>query len=778
MPGNCMSQQDKRDISLYDSDNLSVWWRYAVITVMLIGFAILGFVTSLSYENAPPIPDKVIDNKNNILFIKENILQGQSTFLKHNLMEHGTLWGHGAYLGPDYTAEYLHQEALSIIDSLAKKKSGKPFAELSQEQQFGIKEQTALLLKKNRFDFNNNILVYTPEEVEAFSKALIYWKNYFTQGEAPGLPKNYIKNPDELKDLIIFFSWASWVAVTNRPNENYSYTNNFPYDPLIGNFPSTDAYFWSAMSLIFMLGAIGLMLFLFGRFDFLGWSPNRKPRHVHETHLDTSPLSRGQLATMPYFVVVGILFLLQALFGGLIAHYRVEGNNFFGLPIVDWIAYNLSRTWHLQLAIFWIATAWLGGGLFIAPMLSGKEPKNQKLGIQLLFLALVVVVFGSLTGEFLSAKGVLPGETWFWLGNQGSEYLDLGRFWQYLLIAGFFFWLWLLFRALRPAFSNPRLKEFSILFFLAAAAIPIFYVPAVFYHHQTNFTVIDTWRFWIIHLWVEGFFEVFATVLTATIFVHMNVTKLITAKRVIYLDIILYLGAGVVGTGHHWYFTGQTSVNMALSACFSAMEVVPLTLLTLDAWDFIRISHVCCEECGRFLAARQKWTIYYLISVGVWNFIGAGIFGFLINLPIISYFEVGTNLTQNHSHAAMFGVFGMLALAVTMFCMRAMQTEEIWEKTKNLVKVGFWGLNIGMGLMVVLDLFPSGILQLWDSLENGYWHARHLNFIMSGFFHTLEWVRLGADAVFIIVGVIPTVSAIFITYIHGRKRGEGKLIQI
>lgn len=764
-----MSRQNKNDILPDETDNLSVWWRYAVIIIMIVSFSILGFITSLAYENAPPIPDKVVDNKNSVLFTKENILQGQSAFLKYNLMEHGTLWGHGAYLGPDYTAEYLHQEALSIIDYLAKKKSGKSFAELSQEQQFGIKEQTASLLKQNRFDFDKNILVYTPEETEAFDQALTYWTAYFTQGLAPGLPKNYIQNPDDLRNLITFFSWTSWAAVTNRPNENCTYTNNFPYDPMIGNYPCADAYFWSAMSLIFLLGAIGLMLFLFGTFDFLGWGSKQKFIHVHETHLKTSSLSDGQLAIMPYFVVVAILFLLQTLFGGLVAHYRVE-SSFYGLTIIDWIAYNLGRTWHLQLAIFWIATAWLAGGLFIAPMLSGAEPRNQKFGIQILFWGLLIVIIGSMTGEFLSAQNLLPADMWFWIGNQGSEYLDLGRVWQYLLICGFFFWLWLLFRALRPAFSNSKLKEFSILFFLTAAAIPIFYIPAIFYHHHTHFTVIETWRFWIIHLWVEGFFEVFATVLTAAMFVQMGVTRLVTAKRLIYLDIILYLGSGVIGTGHHWYFTGQTNVNMALSACFSAMEVVPLTLLTIDAWDFIRVSRIRCEECGNLLAARQKWTIYYLIVMGIWNFIGAGVFGFLINLPIISYFEIGTNLTPNHGHAAMFGVFGMLAIAVSLFCMRFIQTEQIWEKIKNLVKIGFWGLNIGLALMVIIDLFPSGLLQLYDSMVNGYWHARHLNFIMSGLFHTLEWIRLGADALFILAGVIPTVTAIFITYRYGFNR--------
>lgn len=745
-----------------DSENLSVWWRYAVVIVVIVGFSILGFVTAKAYENAPPIPETVVDAVGAPVFTKQNIQAGQSLFFKYNLMEHGTLWGHGAYLGLDYTAEYLHREALSIRDYLASQQYGKTFSTLSPREQRTIEEQIAPLLKDNRFDNTKDTLLYTPGEVAAYKDALSYWEDYFSRGLAPGLPKEYIKSPEDLSNLVAFFSWASWAAVTNRPGDDCSYTNNFPYDPLLGNTPCAATYLWSALSLITLLGAIGLMLFLFGKFDFLGWDPHRTPRHVHETHVTTPSLTPGQLATLPFFLVVGTLFLCQVLLGGLLAHYRVEAT-FYGFPITDWMPYNLSRTWHLQAAIFWIATAWIAGGLFIAPLLSGQEPPGQKLGIRLLFAAVVVVIIGSMAGEFVSALRAWPGNTWFWFGNQGSEYLDLGRFWQYLLIVGFLFWLWLLFRAIRPTFSNPKYKELGVLFFLSAAAIPLFYTPALFYHHHTHFTIIDNWRFWIIHLWVEGFFEVFATVLTASMFVKMGVTKLITAKRVIYLDIILYLGSGVVGTGHHWYFSGQATINMALSACFSAMEVVPLTLLTLDAWDFISVSQARCEDCGRFLAARQKWTIYFLIAVGIWNFIGAGVFGFLINLPIVSYFEIGTNLTPNHGHAALFGVFGMLALAVTLFCLRSVQTEDIWNKTKNLIKVGFWGLNIGMGLMVFTGFFPTGVLQLWDAIQNGYWHARQLQFLMSGLFHALEWGRLASDTLFIIFGVIPIVTAIFIT---------------
>lgn len=747
---------------LQDNEKLSPMWRIVTFLVMLIGFSILGMITRIAYDNTPPIPGQIVAHDGHVLFTKEQIVRGQGVFLKNNLMEHGTLWGHGAYLGPDYSASHLHEQTLTMQKLLAYKIYQKPFDQLTEFQQGAISQEIPKILKQNRYNNETDTLVFTEEETKSYELSLDFWKNYFTSGVAPGLPKNYISDPKDLNDLTSFFAWAAWAAVTNRPGEEFTYTNNFPYDPLAGNHPSTDAYLWSAMSLIFILGATGLVLFIVSKFG-LGWGGGIKSRHVCETHLTLPPLTSSQIATNKYFVVVALLFLIQSLAGGALAHYRVE-STFYGLPILDYLPYNLLRTWHLQLAIFWVATAWIAGGLFIAPLLSQKEPVHQKLGINILFGMLLIVVAGSLIGEYLSSKNFFTGEWWFWFGNQGSEYLDLGRFWQYLLIVGFLFWLFLLFRALKPAFHIPARRELSILFFLAASTIPIFYVPAVFYNHETHFTLIDNWRFWIIHLWVEGFFEVFATVLVAVISVQMGIIRTITALRVIYLDAILYLLGGVIGTGHHWYFTGQTNVNMALSACFSAMEVVPLTLLTMEARDFIRVSQAKCEKCGHYLAEKQQWTIYFLIAVGVWNFVGAGIFGFLINLPVISYFEVGTNLTPNHGHAAMFGVFGMLALGTTMFCMRAMQNEALWNQNKNFIKIGFWGVNSGMALMVILDLFPAGVLQLWDAVQNGYWHARELSYLMSGYFHTLEWVRIFGDLVFIIVGVIPLVFAILRTF--------------
>jgi nitric oxide reductase subunit B len=721
---------------------LSPWWRHATILVMIAGFSVLSLVTVLTYTNAPPIPARVTDTLGTTLFDRQAILHGQEVFLKYGLMEHGSLWGHGAYLGPDYSAEYLHRLAEICGGPRTDAPAGDPRE-----------------LKENRYDPATDTLVFSSCEASSLEIQGDEWEQYFRgPTPAPGLGSKFIQEPSEVKALTTYFAWATWATVANRPGKDYSYTNNWPYEPLVGNRPSSSTYLWSAMSLITLLGGIGAILFFFGKFDYLGWGGEKTPAHFHESALVGWKLTASQWATGKFFGIVAALFLLQSLAGGALAHYRVEPGAFYGIDIASLLPYNLLRTWHLQLAIFWIATAWVGAGLFLAPLVGREEPKGQRLGANVVFGGLLVVVLGSLLGEWLGINGRL-GDLWFWLGHQGSEYLDLGRLWQVLLAVALVLWLVLMFRALRPAMKVSGRSELASLFLYSAAAIPVFYLPALFYGPHTNFAVIDNWRFWIIHLWVEGFFELFATVLVATMFHQMGLVNVTTATRVVYLDAILYLGAGIIGTGHHWYFTGQGTLNMGLASAFSAMEVVPLTLLTLDAWDFVRIKDRPCADCGGSFAGGQMWAIYFLMAVGFWNFVGAGVFGFLINLPVVSYFEVGTLLTSNHGHAAMFGVFGMLALAVLVFCLRAMQTDPVWAGTVKFVRVGFWGLNVGLGLMVLTDLFPGGVLQLWDSLSHGYWHARRLTYLMSGTFHTLEWVRIGADMVFLTLGVVPILIA-------------------
>ncbi|HXR39819.1 MAG TPA: hypothetical protein VN776_12025, partial [Terracidiphilus sp.] len=404
---------------------LSPWWRHSAILVMIAGFSVLTFVTVLTYTNAPPIPERVTDVMGTVLFTGADIQMGQEVFLKYGLMEHGSLWGHGAYLGPDYSAEYLHRLSEVTLDTVATEKYGKPFAQLSPDERSIASARTMTALKENRYEPTSRTLRFSPGEVAAYRTQLPEWSDYFTRKDAaPGLPANYIRNATELKALTSYFAWAAWAAAANRPGKDYSYTNNWPYEPIAGNRPSTEAYVWSALSLITLLSGLGLILFVVGKFDYLGWKGESASAHIMHSAPLALKLTPSQWATGWYFAVVALLFLAQSLLGGVLAHYRVETGAFYGLDIARWLPYTLARTWHLQLAIFWIATAWVGGGLFLASWVGGAEPKHQKTGVYSLLGALVVVVAGSLAGESFGINDKL-GQLWFWFGHQGSEYLDL-----------------------------------------------------------------------------------------------------------------------------------------------------------------------------------------------------------------------------------------------------------------------------------------------------------------------------------------------------------------
>jgi nitric oxide reductase subunit B len=740
---------------------LSPWWRHTTVLVLVFGMSVLIYLATRTYRDAPPIPERVIDSAGRTVFTGETVRDGQEVFLRYGLMENGTVWGHGAYLGPDFSAAYLHRLLDDAAEASAAARYNRPLAALDTPERESVDTDVRELLRQNRYDPRTGILTFTDAEAHSYQEQVHVWSEYFSQpSTSAGLTARYIENEDDLRRLTAFFAWTAWASIAPRPGTGHSYTNNFPYEPRVGNIVTSEAVLWSALSLISLLAATGFMLLAFGKFDYLGWKG--QSAHVHP-QLIPGVTTDSQRATIKYFLLAAVLLLAQSLVGGATAHYRADPSSFYGFDLARWLPSNIVRTWHLQLAIFWIATAYVAGGLLLAPSLSGSERRGQTVGTHVLFGALVIVVVGSLVGEWLGIKQLL-GPLWFWLGHQGWEYLDLGRLWQVLLAVALVGWIVLLFRGLAPARRNVQSKEIASLFLYAAVALPIFYLPALLFTSRTHFSVVDTWRFWIIHLWVEGFFEVFVTAMVAIVFFKLGIIAERTAARVVYLDAILYLGSGMVGTAHHWYWTGQSTAAMALGATFSAMEVVPLTLLTLDAWDFVKLTRGTCDICGQAIAVPHKWTFYFLMAVGFWNFVGAGVFGFLINLPVVSYFEVGTLLTPNHGHAAMMGTFGMLAVALMVLAVRQVSSDAEWAGVEKYIRVSFWGLNIGLALMVLTNLFPGGVLQLMDVLNHGYWHARSREFLDQPLVRTLEWLRLPGDAIFIALGVIPIVLATARTY--------------
>jgi len=217
---------------------------------------------------------------------------------------------------------------------------------------------------------------------------------------------------------------------------------------------------------------------------------------------------------------------------------------------------------------------------------------------------------------------------------------------------------------------------------------------------------------------------------------------------------------------HHLYFSGAPAVHMALGAFFSAMEVIPLLLLTVEGWRFIQLGSLSSSLENTRKKFPHYWALMFLIAVGFWNFLGAGVFGFLINLPIVSYYEIGTGFTANHAHGAMMGVYGMLAIGFLMFVARYFIKPD--RLSNRAMGISFWSLNIGLGWMLFVNLFPLGAMQLYDAFTYGYWHARREAFFAYPAVRLVEWLRLPGDALFIAGGILPTLY-ITLLMIKGRN---------
>jgi nitric oxide reductase subunit B len=717
---------------------VSKTWIQAVILVVVFGFFVLGLLAYRTYSGEAPIPARVMDQNGNTLFTHDDILDGQQVFLRNGLMEYGSIFGHGAYLGPDYTADYLRRSATSVYESHGGQKSESANAQTLEE------------FKTNRYDAPSDTLTLTVAQSTAFIQLEDYYHSVFSDPSTrSGLRPGAIGDRRETRQLTAFFAWSAWVASTLRPGTDYSYTNNWPPEPLVGNRVTANAVMWSVLSLIALLGGIGFLFAAFGRWNFLGWH-GRERRTLTFRVPGAVALTPAQRVCGWFFFVMAAMFLLQTLVGAASQHYRAEVSSFFGLDLAQILPFNLARTWHLQLAIFWVATSFLAAGIFLAPMLGGREPKIQKgLAIALLS-ALALVVFGSLGGEFAGIHGLIH-RGWSWFGDQGFEYLDLGRFWQILLTLGLAFWVLMLYLAMGARLRTEHKGNLPWLFLFSALAIPAFYAVGLLAQPENHFTTTDFWRFWVVHLWVEDFLELFTTIMVACIFVLLGVVAERVALTVVYLDIVLYSAGGVIGTMHHLYFSGTPAEHLALGAFFSAAEVIPLTFLTVEAWSFLQLG--AQQQAKSRTPFPHYWAVMFLVSVGFWNFLGAGVFGFLINLPVVSYYEIGTALTLNHGHAAMMGVYGMLAVGLAFFCIRYLIPEQRWSE--RAAKVSFWSLNVGLAWMVFATLFPLGLLQLYESVNHGYFEARSLKFTTNGTNAFLEWLRLPGDVVFIAGGVLP-----------------------
>ncbi|SDP50103.1 nitric-oxide reductase large subunit [Desulforhopalus singaporensis] len=755
-------------------ENTKRLWLLLGVVIAATMF-ILGWFGRELYRQVPPIPQQVVTVEGKRVMTRDDILRGQLVWQSIGGQQLGSIWGHGAYQAPDWSADWLHREATALRDILSIKFYHQPFSGLDSVDRAAVKARLKKEMRTNSFDGASGTVTVSSERAAAIGKTAEHYLALFGSDqdlaglrESYALHRNAVPDPERRRALTAFFFWTSWAASTERPEMNFTYTNNWPHEPMIDNRPTTANLVWSIISVVILIAGIGGLVW----YKVFTDREEQEPLCASTDPMDKIELTPSMRAAGKYCLTVIALFVVQSLLGGVLAHFTVEGNSFYGIDLSAILPYSVARTWHIQLALFWIATAFLAAGLFLAPAVGGREPRFQKQGVNVLFGALLLVVSGSLAGEWLSVKQVFNLENSFLFGHQGYEYIDLGRFWQILLFVGLVLWLILMLRGLWPAFSQKgHRRQLVLLFAGASTAIGLFYGAGFFYGARTHLTIMEYWRWWVVHLWVEGFFEVFATVAIAFIFTQLGLIRALSGTRAVLISSAIYLFGGIPGTFHHLYFSGTPISITAVGATFSALEVVPLALIGYEAWDTYRKTFVV------HWMEKYKWPIRFFMGVAFWNLVGAGIFGFLINPPIALYYMQGLNTTPVHAHAALFGVYGLLSLGLILLVLRRLYPENIWNERP--LAIAFWAMNGGLALMIGLSILPIGLAQTWVSIEYGLWYARSADFMQLPFLETLRWLRLVGDTVFLAgVGMLAYFVAGLITGWSYQTDHAGKKLEL
>lgn len=748
----------------------SVRRLWAILLVsMVVMFSVLLYFGNKIYHEAPPIPDRIVAESGEVLFTAADINHGQNVWQSMGGMQQGSIWGHGSYLAPDWSADWLRREAESLLQLIATRDGG-----LSSVSDAVRLEQHAVTLRAemrvNTFDSATGTVTVSDERAEAIRNVATHYRGLY-QEEGAGVaelrrdyafPLHSSLDSEQAHALTAFYFWSAWSAVTNRPDDTISYTSNWPHDPLVGNTPPASLYMWSYISILLLLAGIGGLVWYYAKQWDL-WRDDMEPLEgfAESDSLAELQNSPSMQATAKYFWVVTALFVVQVLLGIVTAHYAVEGQGLYGLPLVDYLPYSITRTWHTQLSVLWIATAWLATGLYVAPLLSGFEPKFQRLGVNFLFCSLLLIVIGSFAGQWLAVHGFIDDMSFnFWFGHQGYEYVDLGRFWQIYLFIGLLLWVVLVLRAIWPVLRDKSSGSLVFLVVVSTVSIGLLYGTGLMWGQNTHISIMEYWRWWVVHLWVEGIFEVFATAIIATLFVRMGLLRPAVATVSVLFATIIFLGGGVLGTFHHLYFSGTPVSVLALGATFSALEVVPLMVVGFEAYSRAKV------ERQSLWQEAYHWPFMFFSAVLVWNMIGAGLFGFLINPPIALYYMQGLNTTANHGHAALFGVYGMLGIGLMLFCMRGLTDIRNWNQ--KYLKVSFWSLNIGLAMMTFLSLLPQGLWQTYTSVREYYALARSEEFMHSAVMEGLVWARVPGDVVFA-VGVFALAVFVFRAFIPSSR---------
>ncbi|QCS44166.1 nitric-oxide reductase large subunit [Natrinema versiforme] len=716
-------------------------------TIFVVNLIVMGGGAWLSYANEPEIPDTIVGPDGETVATGDDVQSGKAVFQENGLMNQGSILGHGSYYDTDYTANALELKTEHMREYYAQERHGQNYSQLNASVQAGIDQEVRQELQSSSYEPDQ--VEYSDAEVYAHEQVREEYVERYHEGDRErGVPAGQVPSVEEAEEFADFALWTAWISHTERPGSEASFTNDWPYSPDAGNEAGGPVMTWSVIAMVLLVAGAGVAIWLYQSVEL----PEPEVAGVSIPHPREIDLTPSQLLSTRFVLIGALLFAAQTFLGGLLAHYYVERDGFFGLneligfDILQWLPWSIARTWHVDLGVLWIATMWLGAGLFLAPLLTGREPPKQARYVKGLIGALLVVAVGGLAGIWLGINNVFDGQLWWLLGNEGLEYLEIGRVWQFGLLVGFLGWTALVARGFKPLLDREPRYGLGHMIVYAGGSIGLLFIAGFLYTPQTNIVTTEFWRWWVVHMWVEGVFEFFIVVVIALTLVSMNLLTKKSAEKAVIFQAALVMGSGIIGVSHHYWWVGLPEAWLPIGSVFSTLEFIPLLFILYEALGQYR----AMDTAGTDFPYRMAF--YFIVASSVWNFFGAGVIGFFINLPLISYYQTGTYLTVAHAHGAMFGAFGLLAMGMAVYILRLTTRDSHW--TNRRLRWSFWLCNVGLAAMIFLSLLPIGFLQLETAFTQGYAASRSLEFYNGGLVQALFWLRMPGDTLLILGAVV------------------------
>ena len=742
--------------------NKKYWGVYAIIVFAIVVLG-NGYMTGAAISEVPPLVDFESET-GEVIMSTSKINHGEEIFHHRGLMSYGSVLGDGSERGPDFTAEALHIMAVSMGEFYVEKHDGQTDAGAGSAYDMeAIKARVIAELHLNTWNGDDNgVIVLNEAKIFAWQAVRKYYRRVYYREEASvsgsedgGLwPTERFANPEHADDLAAFFFWGAWCCVANRPSENYSYTHNWPYDPLAGNTPTPEVMIWSVASLFVLFFGLMITLYIYGQFPEDDEPLTQQPLTTQDLGADI--VRPTQRATYRFFVLSIVAFFIQVVSGIACAIDFVRPG---GFSVCEFIPFTVLRSYHTTFQIYWFFVAWVGATIFFLPRFS-KVPTAQHGLIDLLYIGCIAVALGGVIGIPLGQTGYLEGPMAYYFGSQGWEYMELGRFYQDVLLAGFVLWIVIMFRGVWPFLTWKRVWSPPAWLFYGSVIMVAFLFFSLKVTPKTNFIISDFWRWMVVHMWVEVTFEVFTTVIVSYLLVEMGLVTRKMAEKTTYIAVMLFFLTATIGVGHNFYWIAKPTGVIALGSTFSTTQILPLILVTLDAWKIMQEkSRAEAEQKKGNQMYVMKEVFQFVVAINFWNIFGAGVLGSLVNLPIVNYYLHSTYITGCHAHGAMFGVKGNVALAGVLFCVQHLVKEKHWSG--RLLNISFWCLNGGMALMMFISLFPTGLYQLFMVIKYGFWYARSAEIVQGPVFQFFLKLRPIGGHIFFEGGLLPLVYFIF-----------------